>query len=141
MWITLEDNCRKAPIVRENGGWPQPPELWITEKAGGECEQKKEQKIRKTGGKDWQPLWVHRLRPAACRAAALADAPDVCRRTLEEKGKRNGAKRVRERGVKRVREREAEKSFPPLRSRRLLRCARQREQAAGLGNLLRHWIG
>ena len=63
-------------------------------------EQKKEQKSRKTGGKDWQPLWVHRLRPAACRAAALADAPDVCRRTLVEKGKRNGAKRVRERGVK-----------------------------------------
>lgn len=102
MWITLEDNCRKAPIVRKNGGWPQPPELWITEKAGGECEQKKKQKIRKTGGKDWLPLWVHRLRPAACRAATLADAPDVCRRTLEEKGKRNGAKRVREERRKRA---------------------------------------
>lgn len=39
-----------------------------------------------------QPLRMHRRRPAACLAAALADAPDVCRRTLEEKRRRNGVK-------------------------------------------------
>ncbi len=73
MWITLDDNCRKAPIIRENGSWPQPSGLWI--KREEDVNGGREAWNGKTGGKD---------------RAAVTDAPAAtgclsgcrpCRRT------------------------------------------------------------